>query len=64
MHPAEHRRAIGDLAKAQDNVFTPGGRLKKAVHGELRKRRGQFGSGDKNDGHPVLLNVKSGKPAL
>jgi hypothetical protein len=36
-------------------VLTPVFLFEKAVHGELRKRGRQLGSGDKDDGHLVLL---------
>jgi hypothetical protein len=51
MQPAEHRSTIAELTQAQYNVLTPVFFIEKAVHGELRKRRWQLGSGDKNDRH-------------
>ncbi len=51
MQATEYRGAIGNFTEAQHDVLTPGALIEKAVHGELRKRRWQLGSGDEDDRH-------------
>jgi hypothetical protein len=55
MHTPQDWGAIRDIAQAQDKVFTTGGRLKEAMHGEFCKWGRQLGGGYKYDGHRVLL---------
>jgi hypothetical protein len=55
---AEHRGTVGDITQAQHNVLAAGGFIEKAMHGELRKRRWQLASGDKNDGHLCAPDLK------
>jgi hypothetical protein len=64
---AENRGTISNFTQAQHNVLTAGGFIEKTVHGELRKRRWQLGSGDKDDRHrcaPDLKSLKIRRPAL
>jgi hypothetical protein len=51
VQPAEYRSTIGKITQAQYYVLAPVLFIEKAMHGELRERRWQLGSGDKNDRH-------------
>jgi hypothetical protein len=58
VQPTEYRGTVGDLTQAQHDVLATGGLIEKAVHDELRKRRWQLGSGDKNDRHRCAPDLK------
>ncbi|CAI8999925.1 hypothetical protein EMIT0P43_90232 [Pseudomonas jessenii] len=58
VQPAEYRGTIVEFTQAQHNVLAAGGFIEKAMHGELRKRRWQLGSGDKNDRHRCAPDLK------
>jgi hypothetical protein len=55
---AEYRGTVVELTQAQHNVLAASAFIEKAVHGELRKRRWQLGSGDKNDRHRCAPDLK------
>ncbi|MNJ44000.1 hypothetical protein D3C77_390320 [compost metagenome] len=55
MQASEHRLPIGDITQAEHNVLAARGFIEKTMHGENRKRGRQLGSGNKDDGHFVLL---------
>ena len=60
MQAPQYRLAIGYITQAEHNVLAAGGFVEKTMHGERGKGGGQLGSGNKDDGHLVLLinNVK------
>ncbi|BAO64814.1 hypothetical protein PFL02_57820 [Pseudomonas fluorescens] len=51
MQAAENRSAVGDIAQAEHHMLAAGSFIEKTMHGELRKRRRQLASSNKNDGH-------------
>ncbi|MNH08023.1 hypothetical protein D3C79_674280 [compost metagenome] len=52
---SQYRLPIGYITQAEHNVLAAGGFIEKTVHGEGRKWSRQLGSGNKDDGHFVLL---------
>ncbi|MNM71450.1 hypothetical protein D3C81_831160 [compost metagenome] len=55
MQAPQHRLPVGHITQAEHDVLAAGGFIEKTMHGEGRKGGRQLGSGNKNDGHVVLL---------